>query len=55
MIFNDRLISQLLYAQKVSLELKYVLLVHRDDLYCIQLLRLLILTFINSGIGSFAD
>jgi hypothetical protein len=35
-IFDNGLISQLLYAQEVPLQLQYVLLIHRDDLYRVQ-------------------
>lgn len=51
MIFDNRLISQLLYAQEVPLQLQYVLLIHRDDLYRVQFFRLFVLAFVNSCVG----
>lgn len=37
-VFDDGLVPQLLDAQEVALQLEDVLLVHRDDLYRVQLL-----------------
>lgn len=55
MVFDDRVVSQLLYAQKIPLELQDVLLVHCDDLYRVEFLGLFVLALVDSSIRPLPD